>query len=341
MVKILFQRFFHVILLRMSVTVASLTFDELKVKWPEFRESLKVPFPFITPDWLEAWWTSFHDSDELFLRAVYAEAGIIGIAALRINQGIARFVGSANVSDYLDLIVKQGSETEFLTTILNEIQKAGIKKLELESLRPDSTVMRYLVPIAKSNGNVVEIVSTDVSLDIALPATWDSYLASLTTHQRHEIGRKLRRLEEAGGIRFDIKPPQDTPSELATLIKLLKISRSDKAEFMTVPMEAYFNRLGEAMNRIRILRFGHLRVGETIVASVLCFDYNETRYLYNSGYDPQYSSLSVGLLSKVYSIKNAIENKMTRYDFLKGAETYKYHLGGIEMPISHVRIELC
>jgi CelD/BcsL family acetyltransferase involved in cellulose biosynthesis len=72
----------------------------------------------------------------------------------------------------------------------------------------------------------------------------------------------------------------------------------------------------------------------------MCFDYNETRYLYNSGYDPAYSNLSVGLLSKVYSIKDAIEGRMKQYDYLKGAEVYKYHLGGVELPVSRAVIEL-
>ncbi len=69
------------------------------------------------------------------------------------------------------------------------------------------------------------------------------------------------------------------------------------------------------------------------VATVMCFDYNNTVYLYNSGYDPPHSYLSVGLLSKVLSIKDSIERGRKRYDFLKGAEEYKYRLGGKEIPI--------
>ena len=61
-------------------------------------------------------------------------------------------------------------------------------------------------------------------------------------------------------------------------------------------------------------------------------------YLYNSGYDPRYGELSVGLLCKVLSIKNSIESGRKRYDFLKGAEPYKYHLGGKEVPLSRCRI---
>ena len=60
----------------------------------------------------------------------------------------------------------------------------------------------------------------------------------------------------------------------------------------------------------------------------MCFDYGNSRFLYNSGYDPSYSALSVGLLLKALSLKNAIDDSMKYFDFLRGDERYKYHLGG-------------
>jgi CelD/BcsL family acetyltransferase involved in cellulose biosynthesis len=63
-------------------------------------------------------------------------------------------------------------------------------------------------------------------------------------------------------------------------------------------------------------------------------------YLYNSAYDPQYSSLSVGVLSKALNIKDSIERGKKRFDFLKGAEQYKYHLGGREVQLSSCQITI-
>ena len=324
----------------MSLTFVPLTLDQLKTNWPEFQKTLKAPHPFITPGWLDTWWGSFGGSDELFLRAVKRDNETLGIVPLRVNGGVARFIGSADVCDYLDFLVKPGAEPEYFEAVLNSVKSYGIKTLELESLRPDSTALNFLVPAAKMGDNSVEVVDTDVTLEMTLPATWDSYLLSLPTHQRHETSRKLRRLEEAGAVRFDIKPSENVDEGMATLLRLLRISRSDKAQFMTENMETFFRRLASAMDQAGLLRIGQLWLKDAIVASIMCFDYNGTRYLYNSGYAPEFSSLSVGLLSKVYSIKNAIEQKMVSYDFLKGAEVYKYHLGGIEMPISRLRIEL-
>ena len=70
------------------------------------------------------------------------------------------------------------------------------------------------------------------------------------------------------------------------------------------------------------------------------FDYRNTVHLYNSGYDPEYGSLSVGLISKVMCIRDSIERGKRKFDFMKGDEPYKHRLGGREIPIYRCRIDL-
>lgn len=323
----------------MSLTVKTLTMTELTTQ-PRLMEGLRPPFPFVASGWLAAWYESFGDADELWLRLFYADKEPVGLATLRVSDGTARFIGSANVCDYLDFVVKEGWEDSFFERLLAELAADGARRLELEALRPDSTVITRLLPLARRRGLEVKLTDTDVTLEMALPSDWDTYLLDLTAHQRHEIKRKGRRLTEAGKLEFEISEPRDREAELAELIRLLRVSRQDKAEFMTAEMEKFFCRLAAAMQDSGWLKFGHLRLDGLTVASVMCFDYNETRYLYNSGYEPARANLSVGLLSKVFSIQDAVARRMRRYDFLKGAEVYKYHLGGGEMPIARAEIEL-
>ena len=76
-----------------------------------------------------------------------------------------------------------------------------------------------------------------------------------------------------------------------------------------------------------------MEVGGARTSATLCFDYNNDIYLYNSAYDPAYSSLSVSLLLKVFNIRDAINNGKKRFDFLSGNEPYKYDLGGQDVPL--------
>jgi CelD/BcsL family acetyltransferase involved in cellulose biosynthesis len=94
------------------------------------------------------------------------------------------------------------------------------------------------------------------------------------------------------------------------------------------------------MSEAGMLKFGVLRLDNKPVACIMCFDYNGCVYLYNSGYHPEYNYLSVGVLSKVMSIKESIKNGRKSYDFLKGSEPYKHHLGGKEVTLSRCLIDL-
>jgi len=117
-------------------------------------------------------------------------------------------------------------------------------------------------------------------------------------------------------------------------------SRQDKADFKTEKMRSFFNKLTAAMAGAGLLKLGVLELDGRPLAEIMCFDYRDCIYLYNSGYDPNYVALSAGLLSKVLAIKDSIENGRKRFDFLKGAETYKSHLGGREVPLFRCQIAI-
>ena len=64
-----------------------------------------------------------------------------------------------------------------------------------------------------------------------------------------------------------------------------------------------------------------------------------TIYLYNNGFDPRFRAVSVGLVSKILTIRASIEAGQSVYDFLSGTERYKYQLGGVEIPLLQCIIE--
>ena len=202
-------------------------------------------------------------------------------------------------------------------------------------------MLTYLLPIARERKYPVLCQEDGVSVEMDLPATWDEYLASLSVKQRHEVKRKLRRLWEAGDVAYHcIEVGQEVGDLTNTFLKLFALSRKDKANFMTRQMESFFRAQAEALAEIGLLGFGILRLDELPVSMIMSFDYNDTTYLYNSAFDPHFSSLSAGLLSKVLCIKESIQRGRKKWDFLQGRETYKYHLGGTDVPLSSCRIEI-
>ena len=322
-----------------NVTVTPESFDSLASYWLNPRYPLRWDCIFVLPPWLEVWWRESDSRAESYLCAVRQQETIIGIAPLLLEEEEAFFMGSTDVCDYLDFIVSPGSEHVFFDILLHDLRQKGVRRLDLKLVRLDSTVLTHLVDIARDRGYEVSCRVEDVSLELDLPTTWEEYLEMLTAKQRHEIKRKLRRLEETGEVNYRIiEDSEAVPDAIDIFLRLFRESREDKKVFMTVQRESFFRSMAKAMAKARLLKSGILELDALPVAAIMYFDYNNAMYLYNSGYDPQYSSLSIGLISKVLCIKDSIERGRRKFDFLKGGEQYKYHLGGREVPLFNCQI---
>jgi CelD/BcsL family acetyltransferase involved in cellulose biosynthesis len=297
--------------------------------------------PFVLPPWLKVWWQELGAEAELYLSSVRQGERVIGVAPLLVREGKASLVGSVDVCDYLDFVVAPGREQDFFGVLLDDLRGKGVNHLDLRPLRPDSTVLTHLVSIAQNQGYEVLCQPEDVSVELNLPATWEEYLTILTAKQRHEVRRKLRRLSEAGKVDYHfVEGSVAVHDAMDIFLKMFTESRQDKATFLTAQMESFLRSLANSMTEAGLLRLGILELDMLPAAMIMCFDYNDCLYLYNSGYDPQYNTLSAGLLCKVLCIKESIQEGKKRFDFLKGSETYKYHLGGREVPLYRCQITI-
>ena len=325
----------------MSYTLTVDSLDGIISSWDKLRHCLRWGSIFISPMWLKVWWEAFGGADELYLRTLWQGERIIGFAPLMINKEVASFIGSEDVSDYLDFVITAGSERDFFRILLDDLKERGIKRLDLRPVRSDSTVITQLVGVAQNRGYEVLCNSDDVSLELDLPNTWDEYLATLKNKQRHEVRRKLRRLWETNGVEHHcVEVGREVEDYLDTFLKLFSLSKHGKARFMNQKRERFFRSLAKAMAEVGLLRLGILQLDKVPAAMTVGFDYDYSHYLYNSAYDPQFSYLSVGLLCKILCLKESIEKGKKKWNFLKGGEPYKYQLGGQEIPIYSCQITI-
>lgn len=317
------------------------TFESISSYWLDSQYPLKWDCLFVLPHWLKVWWHEFGADSSLYLHSVRQGDDLIGIAPLLVDGESASFIGSPDVCDYLDFVVTPGREQDFFDSLLDNLDQQGITRLDLRTFRPDSTVNNYIEDAARNRGCEVSFHPDGVSFELDLPSTWEEYLQILKGKHRHETRRKLRRLHEAADINYRVfEEVDEVKGIMGTFLELFRESREDKTVFMSTRMESFFNSLALAMAEIEVLKLCILELDAQPAATVLCFDYNGTLYLYNSGYDPLFSSLGVGLLCKILSIKDSIQRGIKRYDFLKGEETYKYRLGGQEVPLSRCELLL-
>ncbi len=277
----------------------------------------------------------------MYVRSVRRGGEVLGIAPLQIRDQVASVIGSVNVCDYQDFIWKPGAEEEFCSSILQDLAAHGVQALELEPVRPDSQIVSSLIPLARARGYPASSTFSDLSMDMELPGSFDDYLNRLESKQRHEIRRKMRNIGSIGDVRYVVYAGKDEiGAAINTFLRLFPDYRSDKAEFLTSEMQAYFRGLAANLADRGPLAIGSLESGSRTLAMIMYFDYNNNVYLYNSAYDPDFKNMSVGIISKVFCVRDSIQRGRKRFDFLKGHEQYKYHLGGAEIPLSKWIIKL-
>ena len=317
----------------MSFLAQQEEFGTLGDEWRNLNSGLATATIFNTPEWLRVWWDSFHTSEELLLYSFRKElggkkTGLVGVAPLMRSGDTIRFIGLSDLCDSHDLSLSLENDREICAALLEALTPLSWRTIEMDGLFEDSAALQLMPQAAKDAGFQVSTTLDEVSPALKLPGTWEEYLQSLRKKDRHELRRKLRKLFAAGEVKhYDAANPETIADDVAGFLDLLRKSREDKAAFLTPSREAFFHNLAESMVNAGHLKLFFLELDGIRVASSMCFDYQGAYYLYNSGYDPSFGSLSVGLIMKALAVQDAIERGRTMFHFLRGAEPYKYDLG--------------
>jgi hypothetical protein len=310
------------------ITTRDITFEE-KLDWDALlKESATATF-FQTKEWMQLWLKHFPHTYRL--QGVFDGKDLIGIIPFLKTQagqefiGLAPVLGKELVSDFGDIITKTSYERivwqEVLVKIKSQISNIKNGPVAFNFIRENSPSFDIL----KQSGGILEVA--DVAPFIELPKSWDEYLLSLDRHDRHELRRKMRKLEAEGATTRQGSPAK---KEIDDFFRLVSLSSEQKRDFLTDQMKAFFTEMIGQFYALGIVRLIFLDLGGISIASILTFEYHNEVLLYNSGFDPNYIRLSPGFILNAYAIKDAIGKENKRFDFLRGGERYKYDLGAQE-----------
>ncbi len=316
------------------------SFADLEQEWWELLESCRSDTIFLTPAWQKPWAEGALDGGGYRPIAVRLDGRLVGLAPLRRNGNQISFAADPNLCDYLDILSVQGQEEAVYEAVLGHLIEEPWMVLDLTGVPASSPTLEALPTWARAQGYQVDVETWDVSPRAELPGTWEEFLSGLRKKDRHELRRKIRRLDKAGELSYILVESDNDglPAALDRFLHLMRTSREDKARFLTEKREGFFVDLARSMARRGYLRLFLLELDRQIVSAVMAFTYGGDFLLYNSGYDTDYSSLSVGLILKAHCIDYSIRQGLRSFDFLRGNEAYKYHLGGVDRNISRVLI---
>lgn len=322
---------------RHGVTIACIqdadAFAALRDEWAELLQSSAGSNPFLTWEWLYAWWMHFGNAHGLRLLLVRAGGRLIAVAPLwLIGAPLSwfsrlEFLGTDEAgSDYLDVIARRGREEEAVAALADFLASRQLT-LRLTHLPPASIGARLAERLAAA-GWRSSVAEDGVCPVVDLSGhTFESYLATLGASHRANIRRRLRTLNREFELRFDrVTRHEDRQSALAALAVFhyrRYADRGGSTAFRSPAARGFHDDATRLALDRGWLRMYVLTLNGGIAAVMYGFSDGGRFFFYQHGYDEAYAPYSIGLALMALTINAAIGEGATEFDMLWGTEPYK------------------
>ncbi|MFN2525276.1 MAG: GNAT family N-acetyltransferase [Actinomycetota bacterium] len=300
---------------------------------------------FATPEWSRAWWEEFPKNKDLLVLTLRRDGESFAIAPLyRKNdpgRQILRFVGGLELTDYLGPICSPEDRDQAAAGLIDWLLSTDEEwdTFDAHNLPVPLGFADQLVDHADRSRLNFSIEQEEITGILELPPSWDAYLTALEGKERHELRRKLRRLErEASDAAFRSATEDSLAHDLKIFFAMHRGTEGHKGHFMRPEIATFFTRVAEAFMPHGRLRLDFLELAGRPVAATFGLRYEDTFYLYNSAYEPDLARLSPGLVLVAHLVQDAIDAGVKKFDFLRGPERYKFELGATPVPLHNVRI---
>ena len=249
----------------------------------------------------------------------------VGILPGTIEDRIVKFIGDERVTDLADIMYFPDREEDIIMTLAAKVASEEWH-IDLFPLEVNSPIVQHL-PNYITDARIEE---SELSPLLMLPDSWDGYLKNLNGKQRHELRRKMKKID-------GVTVREMEPHQIDILFRLMAASSKKKKEFLSEEMRTFFTKIVNSFSQKGWLRFHVTFVDASPLGALLSFRFGDCIYLYNMGFDTDFQHLSPGIILIALDIKSAIKEEVRYYDFLRGAERYKFDLGAERRYTKRVR----
>lgn len=331
--------------------------DCFETTWNTLVEQSIADTPFSRHEYLSEWWKTLGGGEwsvtrdgsefpQLVLVSAKENDELIGLAPLFIAEYADRralmLVGSIEISDYLDLIVREQDLPRFLSGLLDFLVTSladSWDAIDWYNIPDTSPTRAALKAEADRRGWTFNEEVYRPTPRIPLDGSFEEYLSGLDKKQRHEIRRKLRRAAESDlNVRFTIIDKNaDIEGEIHDFLHLMT-QDPNKASFLTPLMREQMTATIRNAFYQGYLWLAFLEIDGVKVAASLNFDYKNKLWGYNSGVSREHMELSPGWVLLANTIQWGCENGRYEFDFMRGDEEYKYRFGGVNRFVMRARV---
>ncbi len=304
----------------MSRRIEEVPFDripeEILTFWRRCTQQNNDLTPFHSYEWLRCWADSYAAREDAYLAVAYNGTGTpVSLLPLMRWKGSLRSL-SYNASDYTGLIwdgsrINVNDMAQYLLTNTSHMQ---VVLWNVRALDP--------LVVALTGESRLELVDRTAVTSMTLPHTRLRPWNQQAPISRRELGRKRRRLDEAGASIRYTRDLDDPSLERAMAIHTAHWARrGESGSFADERRRDFLRRL---MRDGPALHCASLWIGTDLLSYRLGPIDDKTYYDWNTGTDPEARRYSPGLvLLDALIARLSMTERVRTIDFLRGEEDYK------------------
>ncbi len=313
---------------------------------------------FLSWTWLSKWLARF--PDQWSILAVRPEAGAPYVAFLPLRTRIMSSRGGEPVNvinmagnygaDYSGILCKAGYEEQAIPALAGHVRTLHWANLRLENFRASERRLQLFMqafpqeifPRVELNVTNKDGVNNGICPFVTLPTDWDAYLETqVSSNTRQKIRRFLRQVENSAEFRITHSQPDTIEQDIEILLRFWgEMWGERKGKRLANIVRSNRTMLRHAF-ATGTLFLPILWQGDRPLCALAFFvDVRKRAFLFLIGSrDESFRGPPApGLVLHAYSIRYAIAQGITTYDFLRGNEPYKYSFGSQEMHLSNVAL---
>lgn len=328
-------------------------FLQLRPDWDRLFATNSQHSPFMSWGWVDTWLRHIAREHELQVVSWSDDSGVVQFilplhrlaegSSVRSKRVMLVCNYGAECSDNLGCLRAEALEDVSAEMTAEAIQRfvGNRSSVSLGFLDGRNDFPRRLQQSMAGHGRLARVRPDAVCPAVSLPDDWDRYLGGLTSNFRAQVRRSCRNIAGDSSPHHQQIPAEHASDFVEDLIRLNRTRISAKGRSSSLEDSALRAFFKEAIPHMAAAGLAWLDVitdGDENHGVAVHFVHGDTVYFYLGGFDQSIQKLrpGTGLLGQV--MQRAIENGQTRFDFLRGDESYKYRWGSSDVMTFNVTV---
>jgi len=332
--------------------------------------ALAVGCVFRSFDWLTTWWRHYGgetpqcsaNRGHRKLRVLLVVEGdeqepdtLLGILPCYSERSLAHghtwhLLGDGEVcSEHLDLLVAEAHREQVASLLAGWFLgcTADWDTLAFSAVADDRQALTTLVDLLESRGCTIDSQPGPNLWSIALPESWEEFLATQSKSHRKQLRRLENRVLESPRVNWQLVRTRDEFNRCWEIFRELhqrrRISLGEPGCFASERWTNFHHEIARRLLESGNLRLSWLELDGRPVAAEYHFAEvgNSDQSLtsaYQGGLDPDRCNEEPGRLSLIRTIQHAIAEGHTHFDLLRGDEPYKPHWRATSKPTRDLQV---